>query len=74
MFHQNTDFKNFLISLPPELHRDPIVKLALNVVLSIRHGDFGTFFRLLRNRCGYLYSCVMFKVWQLYVTINKHFR
>ena len=61
MFHQNTDFKNFLITLPREQHRSPNVKLAIQVVLSIRHHDYGNFFHLLRNRCGYLYAAIMFK-------------
>ena len=62
MFGQKTDFKNFLITLPFEIFKSRDVKLALEVVNCIRHSDFGKFFKLLRVRCGFLYSCIMYKV------------
>ena len=62
MFHQNTDFKNFLMMLPYDLHKTAEVKLAIEVVISLRHRDYAKFFKVLRSRCGYIYSCVVFKV------------
>jgi len=61
MFHQNTDFKNFLMTLPYDLHKTAEVKLAIEAVISLRHRDYAKFFKMLRSRCGYIYSCVLFK-------------